>query len=322
MDNLEIRTCANIALVKYWGKSDLPGNIPAVGSVSIGLEGLATVTRMQVHDGSIDHITINGDNGGAAVARVQKFLNRARDLYGRTECFEVRSSNNFPTGTGLASSASGFAALALGVDKLLSLGLTRQAVSQLAREGSGSAARSVFGGFVEMHAGPEAFASKITDGATWPLEVVITLTSAAPKETGSTEGMELSKRTSPFFESWINTHEADLSIAREAIAERDFEKLATVSEHSCLKMHATIMASRPGVLYWNGTTIDVIHRVRALRKQGIPVFFTIDAGAQVKVVCMPGGAESVEKELLAIPGVIETISTFIGGEPQITRTSH
>lgn len=318
MNQLEIRTFANIALVKYWGKADLPGNIPATGSISIGLEGLETTTSMQPADDA-DTISINGALCGEAVSRAGEFLARVRERYGREEHFDVVTANDFPTGAGLASSASGFAALTIGLNELLSLGLSPQAVSQLAREGSGSAARSVFGGFVEMKSGSDAFASKVADAESWPLEVVIAITSTAAKVTGSTGGMDLSKRTSPFYNSWVQSHEADLALARTAIAERDFEKLADVSEYNCLKMHGTIMASRPGLIYWNGTTVEVVHRVRALRANGLPVFFTIDAGAQVKVICMPDHALKLEEELRGIPGVIDTIRTRVGGEPRVSR---
>lgn len=319
MDKLEIRTCANIALVKYWGKADLPGNIPAVGSLSIGLEDLATVTHMGLADGESDRVSVNGASCGEAVSRVVDFLGLVRDTWDRQEYFAVETANNFPTGAGLASSASGFAALALGVNEQLSLGLSSKAISQLARQGSGSAARSVFGGFVEMKTGADAFASKIADATSWPLEVVIALTSTGPKDTGSTKGMELSKRTSPFYDAWVYNHETDLSLARTAVAEQDFQKLADVSEHSCLKMHGTMMASQPPLIYWTGTTVEVIHRVRALRAEGLPVFFTIDAGAQIKVVCLPGHARQLEEDLHGLPGVIDTIRTRVGGEPRISR---
>lgn len=309
---------SNIALVKYWGKAPGPGNLPAVGSISIGLDALCTTTTVSLADGPCDSILFDGDEAGTKTTRIADFLSLVRQLSGKDVRFRVETGNNFPTGAGLASSASGFAALALAVDRGLGLGLSGDALCRLARQGSGSAARSIYGGFVEMAAGEDATAWPLADASSWPLDVVVAITSEAEKATGSTEAMERSRDTSPFYASWVANHAADMDAARDAIGRRDFERLADVSESSCLKMHATIMASRPPVVYWSGATVDAMRRVRALRREGVAAFFTIDAGPQVKAVCEPGHGAAVAAALQEIPGVARTIVSGIGGTPTVT----
>jgi diphosphomevalonate decarboxylase len=155
----------------------------------------------------------------------------------------------------------------------------------------------------------------------WPLEVVIAVTSVAEKKVGSTEGMELTASTSPFYDAWIDSSENDLHEARVAIEGRDFELLATVSEQSCLKMHAVALAARPGLVYWNGTTVDCIHVVRELRQGGTPVFFTIDAGPQVKAICAPEESAGVARLLAEVPGVVEIIRCGLGDGARVVGGS-
>jgi diphosphomevalonate decarboxylase len=152
----------------------------------------------------------------------------------------------------------------------------------------------------------------ILDPDEWPLAVVVAVTSVEEKEVPSTEGMELSARTSPFYDAWVDGSEPDLASARAAILDRDFDALAAVAEHSCLKMHAVMMASRPGLLYWNGATIRCLARIRELRRSGVGVFFTVDAGPQVKAICLSDEAPRVAEELRAIAGVESILTTGLG----------
>jgi diphosphomevalonate decarboxylase len=144
------------------------------------------------------------------------------------------------------------------------------------------------------------------------LRVAVAITSVIAKEVGSSEGMRRTAQTSPFQASWIATQEADLTMARNAIATRDFDALALVSEHSCLKMHALTLAAQPGLLYWNGATVECMHRVRALRREGVPVFFTVDAGSQLKAVCGPQAIEQVKAVLHGVPGVLDVLDSGLG----------
>lgn len=319
-----VATCAiahpNIALVKYWGKARVEGNIPAVPSLSITLDQLCSETRITLGPPGPDVVMLNGGVAPASFARrVSAFLDLVRQRAGDRRSVHVATSNNFPTAAGLASSASGFAALALAANDAFDLGLDDGQLSALARQGSGSAARSLFGGFVEM-AGPQLespHAKPILPAEAWPLSVVVAVTSRAAKTHLSTEGMNLTRQTSPFYEAWIESHTADMDAARAAVNARDFGALAQLSEHSCLKMHGLMLSARPGLVYWNPATVACINAVRTLREEGRHVFFTIDAGPQVKAVCEPGDAHSVRDALAGVPGVVETLCVGLGGDARI-----
>jgi diphosphomevalonate decarboxylase len=312
------RARANIALVKYWGKANRQLNTPAVGSISITLDALWSDTDVCFDAAfSADELDLNGKGSSGQIARVSTFLDLLRERAGVTLRARVISHNNFPTGAGLASSASGFAALAAAASAALGLTLDARELSIIARQGSGSAARSIFGGYVEMHAGSAAdgrdsFAEPLHDADHWPLNVVIALTALGEKKVGSGSGMNRSAESSPYYGSWVGTSPADLDIARHAIAARDFEKLAEVSEHSCLKMHAAAMAAQPPLLYWNAATVDGINAVRELRAGGVPVFFTIDAGPQLKAVCEPSACAEVTAALDSLSGVLSTTVSDLG----------
>jgi diphosphomevalonate decarboxylase len=314
----------NIALVKYWGKRDTALNLPSTGSLSITLDALCTRTRV-AFDATLDHdeLRLNGTAHPAALARASACLDLLRAQAGSAAHARIETDNNFPTGAGLASSASGFAALVLAASAALGLDLDRRALSILARRGSGSAARSLFGGFVTLAAGQredgaDAYAEPLLDAAQWPLTVVVAVTSHEAKAVGSTAGMELGRRTSPFYAAWLAGADADLAAARAAVLAHDFAALAQVSESSCLKMHAVMLSSRPGLLYWNGATVDCLHRIRALREQhGLGVFFTVDAGPQVKAVCLPADAARVAAALGEIPGVASVLHSGLGAGAQL-----
>lgn len=310
------RAGANIALVKYWGKRDQQLNLPAAGSISITLAGLETHTTV-TPDSSLDADGLVLDGAEQPAGRVGAVLDLLREIAGETAACRVESVNNFPTGAGLASSASGFAALVTAAAQAFGLELSHSKRSELARRGSGSAARSIFGGFVEMDPGSrddglDAVAHPLSCAEAWPLEVVVAVTDSGGKPVGSRDGMNHTMRTSPYYPAWVETTATDLAAARSAIERRDFEALAGVSEHSALKMHASMMAARPGLIYWNPATLACIHAVRELRAAGTGVFFTVDAGPQVKAVCLPGEGERVAKELGDQPGVAEVMVSGLG----------
>lgn len=310
----------NIALVKYWGKRDAALNLPATGSLSLTLDSLRTQTRVRFDPTlSADRLRLDGAEDPAALARVSACLDVLRAETGCSLRAEVETDNNFPTAAGLASSASGFAALVLAASRALGLPLDPASLSRRARRGSGSAARSIFGGIVEMHAGTrsdglDAVAERLVSPAAWPLQVVIAVITPARKATPSGAGMQRSAATSPFYPAWVTGAEADLAAAREAVRERDFARLAEVSEHSCLKMHAVMLASRPPLIYWSDVTLACLQRVRELREvEGHQVFFTVDAGPQVKAVCLPADLAAVRAALAAVPGVVQVLHSGLGG---------
>jgi diphosphomevalonate decarboxylase len=304
----------NIALVKYWGKADLSANLPATGSLSLTLDELWTRTRVTFSRlADLDELRLDGKPASeAARLRVSKLLNRVRDLSGIDRYALVESENNFPTAAGLASSASGFAALAASASRAAGLDLPRQELADLARRGSGSAPRSLLGGFVAVTLGSEdgqtaCGIEQIAPAEHWDLRMVIALCAEGPKKVGSTEGMERTRRTSPYFSGWVDSHAGDLDRARAAIAERDFEALGRVTEASCFKMHALAMSADPALIYLNPVSLAVIQAVWRLRQDGLSAFVTMDAGPHVKALCRPADASALARELEALPGVVRVL---------------
>src|SRR5690606_9827895 len=264
------------------------------------LDGLWSETEVRFDPAlAADDLVLDGARRPEQLAKVSACLDLLRGRAGVATRAFVESSNNFPTGAVLASSASGFAALVTAAAPARDMPLTPRERSIRARRGSGSAARSIFGGYVEMHAGTQpdgedSFAEPLLDAAEWPLTVVVAVTARGEKEIGSTSGMTRSAQSSPYYKEWVATQPHDLDVARAAIASRDFAALAEIAEHNCLKMHAAAIAAAPPLLYWNGATVECLHTVRKLRRSGVPVFFTIDAGPQLKAICEPGARPAVE----------------------------
>ncbi len=317
------RAHANIALIKYWGKRDQQLNLPAVGSISITLKEMTTVSTVIFREDLKSDTLVLNDQEPAENERerVSSFLDLIRKEAGIPFHAEVESRNNFPTGAGLASSASAFASLALAASTASGLALDSARLSEMARRGSGSAARSVFGGFVEMKKGEnangsDAIALQLANENYWDIRVLIAITSEMKKETGSTAGMQLTADTSPYYPAWVETSEVDLSQMKEAITFKDFSKLGDLCEYSCLKMHSTALSAFPGLIYWNSATVECMHTVRQLRREGIPAYFTIDAGPQVKVICLPEHILPVRSALETLSGVKRIIETGLG--PSVT----
>ena len=302
----------NIALIKYWGKRDLERNLPAVGSISITLRDLFTRMHVSFDEASgADSLIVNDAPDDRMLPRLSACLDRvAGESRPRAR---IMSTCNFPIAAGLASSASSFAALTVAGAAALGRALEAGELARLAGQASGSSARSLFGGFVELeNAGDDIDVAGICDADAWPMNVVIAITATGPKPVGSTEAMEISRKTSPFYASWIEQQPGDLAAARAAIGARDFGALAAVAEHNCLKMHSIMWASRPPVVYWNAATLRCLETIRGLQADGIPVFFTMDAGPQVKAVCRPETAAEVAAALRATEGVRDIMTTGLG----------
>jgi diphosphomevalonate decarboxylase len=300
----------NIALIKYWGKRDVARNLPATGSISITLDSLWT--RMTVDfDGGADQILLNGDSANEMLPRVSRCLDSiaGRDRSPAT----ITSECNFPIAAGLASSASAFAALVVAASNAADQSLDVTALSRLAGLASGSAARSLYDGFVELTPGAQQIdVSSLAPAALWPLEVVVAITEKSEKPVGSGDAMIRCAETSPFYSSWVERQEQDLEAARAAIGSRDFDKLAAVSEHNCLKMHSVMWGARPPIVYWNKATLACMETVRELQNSGHAVFFTIDAGPQLKAVCLPEAVEAVRAALATTDGVHDTMQSSLG----------
>ncbi len=302
----------NIALIKYWGKRDVDRNLPAVGSISITLSELYTQVTVELSgDLASDELIVNGEESQSMLPRISRCLD---SLIGDTRArARVTSHSNFPIAAGLASSASAFAATTVAAAGAANLSYDTEALARLAGLASGSAARSFYGGIVELkNTGDTISLTSLSERDVWPLQVVVAITETAPKATGSTAAMEISRETSPFYSSWIERQDQDLDVARAAILRRDFRGLAAVAEHNCLKMHSVMWASRPPMMYWNSATMRCMQTVRRLQAEGCNVFFTIDAGPQVKAVCLPADTERVSEALVATPGVRKIMTSVLG----------
>lgn len=300
---------ANIALAKYWGKLDIARNLPAVPSVSLTLRELVTETEVSFEPSlARDELLLDEQTASSEqLRRVVALLDRVRSQAGIDHKARVRSSNQFPTAAGLASSASGFAALAAAATRAAGLELDPGAVSALARRSSASAARSVFGGFVELAAGSTGDdtlgARPLAPAEHWDVRLVLALTATGPKEVGSTEAMELSRRTSPYYDAWVQSAPRWSETVKRAIAARDLESLGEAMEQSTLAFHCCAITSRPSTLYWGPGTMSALHTVTSLRREGVPVWSTMDAGPHVKALCEARDAEHVRDALAQAPGV-------------------
>jgi len=316
---------ANIALAKYWGKADEARNIPAVPSLSLTLDALRTRTSVAfVSDLVEDEVVLDGRPAREKEGRrVVRMLEAVRTAAGLTAKARVVSANSFPTAAGLASSASGFAALALAASAAAGLDVSLREASSLARAASVSAARSLYGGYVELPAGAE-FAEPLVAGSHFPLNMVVALTRAGEKAVGSTEGMLRTARTSPYYEAWVRQAPASCDRIRRAILDRNLEALGPAMEASALAMHASMFAADPPIVYMSPTTVAVMERVRELRASGVPAYYTMDAGPHVKVLTPPERAEEVAAALKAVPGTLNVIKCGPGPgaslEPEVSST--
>ena len=293
---------ANIALAKYWGKRAIAGNVPATPSVSLTLSGLQTRTTV-VFDRAfeVDALELDGQlTRGRPLDRVSKLLDEVRALGKLDLRAKVTSENGFPTASGLASSASGFAALARAATAAANVELDDSSLSRLARRASASAARSIFGGFVALGTEDDAAAVPIAPASHWSIAMVVAAVTVARKEIGSTEAMERTRLTSPYFSAWIDDSKKLARDVVEAITGRDLERLGVAAEASALRMHACAMAASPPVLYWSPSTLELLSAVRALRASGVGAWATIDGGPHVKVICHADDA----------PLVVERVKPF------------
>ncbi len=317
------RAGTNIALVKYWGKRDKALNLPATGSLSLTLADLGSETTVRFagdageSDGS-DRVVFGDRAADRKFAeRVRVFLDLVRARAELALPAEVVTSNTVPTAAGLASSAAGFAALALAASRAAGLQLSPAELSELARRGSGSAARSIFGGFAEMSAGTradgsDAVARDLLGESAWNIRLCVAITAEGAKAIGSTAAMERTAQTSPYYQGWLASVPTDLAQARAAVVARDLAGLGAVAERSALRMHACAMAADPYVLYWNPATLAAIATVKQLRASGTAAYFTIDAGPHVKVLCASADAHLVAQALDTTPGVMRVLSLAPG----------
>jgi diphosphomevalonate decarboxylase len=313
----------NIAFIKYWGNRDNDLRIPLNGSISMNLDGLYTRTTVSFQPSlPYDELIINGHEvAGQGRARISYILDLVREMGNLHDYAEVMSENNFPSGAGIASSASAFAALALAGSQAAGLHLSEPELSRLARRGSGSAARSIPGGFVEWQEGisdQDSYAFSIAAPDHWDLVDSVAIVSAAHKKTGSTEGHSIAP-TSPLQAARVADAPRRLEICRKAILERDFSAFASIVELDSDMMHGVMMTSTPALHYWKPASLEVMSCVRQWRAEGIPVCYTVDAGPNVHVIGLGSEAHLIEKKLQGIQGVEKVLIARAGGPAEVVE---
>lgn len=304
----------NIALSKYWGKRAGAGNVPAVPSLSVTLAGLATTTTVTFDDTLLaDAMVLNGASAtDAALARTTELLDRVREASGIAARASVTSTNDFPTASGLASSASGFAALALAAVRAAGLDWSAERVADLARRSSASAARSLFGGFVELDgetARPVAPAGHID------LKVLVCVTTEKAKDVSSRDGMAVTAAKSPYYPAWLEAAPRIHARLRDALLAGDLETTCSLAEESALAMHASALAA--GVVYVSGATLEALATVRALRADGLAAYATMDAGPHLKCLVHARDAARAKERLARTPGVLRIIEAVAGDGARI-----
>ncbi|MBI3172522.1 MAG: diphosphomevalonate decarboxylase [Chloroflexi bacterium] len=311
----------NIAFIKYWGNRDNTLRLPSNGSISMNLDGLFTRTTVTFSPSAqTDSLLLNNRPvTGPGLDRVSYILDIVRGMADLPDRAEVVSENNFPAGAGIASSAAAFAALALSASKAAGLNLSEAQLSILARRGSGSASRSIPAGFVEWKAGTndeDSYAISIAPPEHWALTDCVAVVNAGHKKTGSTEGHALAG-TSPLQAARVDDAPRRLEICRQAILRRDFAAFAEIIELDSDMMHAVMMTSHPPLMYWQAATLEIFHAVREWRAAGLPCAYTVDAGANVHVLCPREQAGAVEKRLRDLPGVRDVLVAQAGGAARI-----
>lgn len=296
------RAFPNIALVKYWGKRDEALMLPAAGSLSLTLDAYATTTTVSFDDApggaGHDSFELNGiEQSGDSLNRVTRFLDLVRERAGSTMHARVVSQNEAPTGAGLASSASGFAALATAASAAAGLPGDTPSLSRLARRGSGSAARSIIDGIAVWHAGDGDETSFAEPVDAPEMHMVIVTVDERQKAVSSRVAMRSSALTSPFYEGWVTSTEASLEAMLEACRDRDFTRIGRITESHALRMHAVIQSNDPPVRYLTPTSIAIFDAVVGLRERGIEAYSTADAGPNIAVLVQPGDTATVADAL-------------------------
>jgi diphosphomevalonate decarboxylase len=305
-------SCANIAFVKYWGRKDHALRLPLNSSISMNLDRTTTTTTV-LFDRALeaDQVMIeDSETSGKAAQRVSEHLDRIRTLAGISARAQVVSRNSFPMGAGIASSASAFAALTTAACAAAGLEPDERTLTILARLGSGSACRSIPAGFVEWHTADTSegsYAEQIAPPEHWDLRDLIAIVQTVHKKVSSTKGHEL-VGPSPFAEARLAAAERALPVVRDALLARDFVALGEETEQEAIRMHAVAMTSQPSLLYWSPDTVRIMQAVRDWRESGLAVYFTIDAGANVHVLCEESWAGELESRLRALDGVQDVIA--------------
>lgn len=297
-----VRAYTNIAFIKYWGKKNEELILPQNNSLSLTLDAFYTDTKV-TFDPQLteDILLIDGElQDEKSLNKSKVILDLVREMATIKDYAKIESINHVPTAAGLASSASGLAALAGAASLSAGLDLTKDELSRLARRGSGSASRSIYGGFAEWEQGTsdeDSFAIPVDD-ANWDIGMIFIIVDDAKKEVSSTEGMRRVVDTSPYYEGWVSSTETDLADIKVAIADQDLVKTGEIAERSALKMHALNLSANPPFNYWTPESLVAMQKVQELRDKGYPVYLTMDAGPNVKLICKASQMKDIQEMLL------------------------
>ncbi|RQM99496.1 diphosphomevalonate decarboxylase [Staphylococcus warneri] len=311
------RAHTNIALIKYWGKADEKLIIPMNNSLSVSLDKFYTETKVTFDsDYPADQLILNGKEANEKeTKKIQSYMDIVREIANTDLHARIDSQNFVPTAAGLASSASAYAALAAACNEALQLELSDKDLSRLARRGSGSASRSIFGGFAEWEKGHDdetSYAHPI-DADHWEdeLSMIFVVINSQSKKVSSRSGMSLTRDTSRFYQYWLDHVDEDIKEAKQAIEAKDFKQLGEVIEANGLRMHATNLGSQPPFTYLVQESYDAMAIVHECRKMGVPCYFTMDAGPNVKVLVEKKNKQLVIDQFLKHFEASQTIASDI-----------
>ena len=304
---------SNIAFIKYWGKTDEILRLPENGSISINLDNLLTTTTVDFSENyKTDEVSFNGSRPNNA-DRIIKHLDRIRNLAGVKMKARVVTINNFPTAAGIASSASGFAALTVATAAALNLNLSEKDLSILARQGSGSACRSIPSGFVEWLDGntsDTSYAVSLYPPDHWDIVDVVAIVSDEQKKISTSAGQRFC-RTSPFFATRLANLGNKIENIKTYLANRDFQAFGELIEAEALELMAILITSTPALIYWHPETIKLIKNIIGWRTEGLSVYFTEDAGQNLHIIIERKNLEA----LLAKLEEVEEIKKLIINKP-------
>lgn len=312
------RAHTNIALIKYWGKRNDELFLPMNSSLSLTLDAFYTDTEVVLDsDFTSDTFFLNDvKQDEKETEKITKFLNLFRNEVNIKTKACVKSYNHVPTAAGLASSASAFSALAGAMNQASDLNLDPKTLSTYARRGSGSATRSIYGGFVEWYMGEDDLSETShaipVDDASWDIGMIVIAVNTGRKKLSSRVGMKQTIATSPFYSSWVETATSDLTKMKDAIKQKDFITLGEITESNGMKMHATMLGAFPPISYWEPDSVKAIQTVKEIRGMGIPCYVTMDAGPNVKVLCKASDMTKIEELLLKEFKREQIIPTTVG----------
>lgn len=308
------RAHTNIALIKYWGKSDPILRLPLMSSLSMTLDAFYTDTLIEKNDAKNEFYLNGKRQNGQAQKRVFSYLDTLKEKFGYTDNLIVKSTNHVPTSAGLASSSSAFAALAASFCKLYNLDVDKTELSRLARLGSGSASRSIFGGFAIWQKGnsnQSSYAYALDEKPKMDLQLLAVELNTEQKKISSTKGMK-DAQSSPFFSTWTNRNQLELDEMIKAIKQNDFTALGSLAELNANEMHAINLTAQPEFTYFMPETIRAIKLVEDLRTKGIECYYTIDAGPNIKVLCQLKNRKEIIEHFESVFNNVNIVSASFG----------